>query len=290
MHNGFVAEVQAGVGELIRRWRDRLDPASCGFSKSRARRVPGIRREELAQLAGVSVDYLVRLEQGRATHPTESVISSLARALQLNRAERDHLYRTAGLLPPGDALIDDHISPGVHRVLARLADLPVAVFTADWHLIRWTPTWAALIGDPSAVPGPLRNLVRLIFADVDTGALVHPNKSTLGSHHLESALVADLRSAQVVHPHDPRLSRLIRDMRLQHPRFEELWQRAVVGVHASDRKTIIHPVVGEIVLDCDVLLVPGSDLRLVLYSATPGSRDSELLEFLKVVEPAAGGS
>jgi transcriptional regulator with XRE-family HTH domain len=145
---GSVAITESGVGELIRRWRDRLDPASAGVPVTSGRRVPGVRREELAHLAGVSVDYLVRLEQGRATHPTDSVIGALARALQLDRAERDHLYRTAGLLPPGDGFIDDHVSPGVQRILTRLGDLPVAVFAADWHLIRWSPSWAALIGDP----------------------------------------------------------------------------------------------------------------------------------------------
>jgi transcriptional regulator with XRE-family HTH domain len=281
-----VANTQSGVGELIRRWRDRLDPASAGVPVTSGRRVPGVRREELAHLAGVSVDYLVRLEQGRATHPTDSVIGAVARALQLDRAERDHLYRTAGLLPPGDGFIDDHVSPGVQRILTRLSDLPVAVFAADWHLIRWTPSWAALIGDPSVIPGHLRNLVRLVFADGDLG-VVHPTRSTLGAHHLENALVADLRSALADHPHDPRLRQLIGDMRAQHPHFDELWQTAAVGVHASDRKTIIHPSVGEITLDCDVLLVPDSDLRVVLYSATPGSRDAELLEFVRVVEPAA---
>ncbi|PXW33946.1 UNVERIFIED_CONTAM: helix-turn-helix protein [Williamsia faeni] len=269
------------AGELIRRWRDRLDPADAGITVSTRRRVPGVRREELAQLAGVSVDYLIRLEQGRATRPTDAVIGSLARALQLSRAERDHLFRAAGLLPPGDRLIDDHISPGVARILSRLGDQPLAVYAADWQLIRWTNSWAALLGDPTAVSASDRNLVRVVFT-CDIGQYV---RSERDAHHLESALVSDLCEAAARYPSDPRVRGLIDEMNAHHPRFAELWQRAAVGVHAADRKTISHPTVGDITLDCDVLMIPGSDLKLVLYSATPGSRDYELLEFLRVVEP-----
>jgi hypothetical protein len=201
--------------------------------------------------------------------------------LQLSRAERGHLFRAAGLLPPGDRLIDDHISPGVARILSRLGDQPLAVYAADWQLIRWTNSWAALLGDPTTVSSPDRNLVRVVFT-CDIGQYV---RSERDAHHLEVALVSDLREAAARYPSDPRVRGLIDEMNAHHPRFADLWQRAEVGVHAADRKTISHPTVGDITLDCDVLMIPGSDLKLVLYSATPGSRDYELLEFLRVVEP-----
>lgn len=267
------------AGELIRRWRDRLDPVDAGITVGTRRRVPGVRREELAQLAGVSVDYLIRLEQGRATRPTDSVIGSLSRALQLSRDERDHLFRAAGLLPPGDRLIDDHIPPGVARILSRLGDQPLAVYAADWQLVRWTNPWSALLGDPNAVPAADRNLVRVVFS-CDIGEFV---RSERDAHHFEAALVSDLREAGARYPSDPRVGGLIDEMNARHPRFAELWQRAEVGVHTSDRKTIRHPTVGDITLDCDVLTAAGSDLKLVLYTAMPGSRDAELLEFLRVV-------
>lgn len=285
MHNDVVATSGADAGELIRRWRDRLEPAAAGIAERTRRRVPGIRREELAQLAGVSVDYLVRLEQGRATHPTASVIGALARALQLSRTERDHLYQAAGLLPPNDRLVDDHVPPGVARMVTRLGDLPLAVFAADWQLIRWTSSWTALLGDPTTFPAQDRNLIRAVFA----GVVAESVRSTLGPDHLESALVGDLRMAAARYPDDPRVARLVDDMRAQHPGFAELWNRAEVGVHVSDRKTITTAEAGEITLDCDVLMIPGSDLKIVLYSATPGSRDAELLEFLTVVKPSSIG-
>jgi PAS domain-containing protein len=157
-----------GLGPTIRAWRDRLPPSAAALPVGRTRRAAGLRREELAELAGMSVDYVVRLEQGRATTPSAQVVASLARALQLAPAERDHLYRLAGLVPPADGTVSHHIPPGVHRVLSRLGDVPVAVFAADWQMIWWNHSWAALLGDPSPSPLELRNFARDRFP-VDPG-------------------------------------------------------------------------------------------------------------------------
>jgi transcriptional regulator with XRE-family HTH domain len=116
------------LGATLRAWRDRLSPAAVGLPSGRARRARGLRREDLAELTGISVDYVVRLEQGRSNTPLAQVIAGLARALQLTNAERDHLCRLAGLFPPADGEISDHIPPGIHRVLNRLGDAAVAVF------------------------------------------------------------------------------------------------------------------------------------------------------------------
>src|SRR3954447_6846710 len=151
------------LAATIHAWRDRLTPQAVGLPARRSRRAAGLRREELADLAGVSVDYVVRLEQGRATTPSAQVVAALARALQLTRAERDHLYSLAGLQPPGDRFISDHISPGVQRLLTRLGDVAVAVFAADWRLVWWNHSWAALLGDPSSVAPEDRSLVRVRF-------------------------------------------------------------------------------------------------------------------------------
>src|SRR3954466_9834998 len=157
-----------GLGPTIRAWRDRLPPSAAALPVGRTRRAAGLRREELAELAGMSVDYVVRLEQGRATTPSAQVVASLARALQLSTAERDHLYRLGHPGPPADGAISSHIPPGVHRVLARLGDVAVAVFAADWQLIWWNRGWAALLGDPSSSPPQLRNFARDRFP-VDAG-------------------------------------------------------------------------------------------------------------------------
>lgn len=274
------------LGGLLRAWRDRLAPVDVGIADGLGRRAPGLRREELAALAGLSVDYVIRLEQNRAQHPSPQVISALARALQLDAAERDHLYRSAGLLPPADRRISDDIPPGVQRLVARLRDHPLAVFTADWSLLTWNPLWDALHGSPIGMPPAQRNLARAVFGDGEARRSLRPSVSANGAEAFESAIVADLRGASMTYPTDPRLRDLIRDVRLSSAAFEEHWQQARVGTHATDRKTITHPDVGAITLDCDVLIEPGSDLRLMVYSAAAGSPDAELLAFLRVTVQA----
>jgi transcriptional regulator with XRE-family HTH domain len=142
----------AGVDELadcLRHWRDRLDPAELGLPAGR-RRAPGLRREEVARLAGVSVDYLSRLEQGRAANPSPSVLAALARTLRLTHEERAHLFRVAGHVETEARRIDRHITPGVQRILDRLADVPVMVVDAAWEIVALNPLATALLGDLSA--------------------------------------------------------------------------------------------------------------------------------------------
>src|ERR1700677_2451522 len=154
---------ETSLGATIHAWRDRLTPTDVGLPAGRARRAVGLRREELSELAGISVDYIVRIEQGRAATPSAQIVSALARALRLTRDERDHLYRLAGLQPPRDTAITDHIPPGMQRVLTRLGETPVAVFAADWRLIWWNRSWAALLGDPSVLAPQDRSLVKSRF-------------------------------------------------------------------------------------------------------------------------------
>ncbi|WP_432564031.1 helix-turn-helix domain-containing protein [Kineococcus sp. SYSU DK003] len=268
------------LGTALRRWRDRLSPLDVGLPARARRRAAGLRREELADLAGLSVDYVVRLEQGRATSPSAQVVGTLTRALQLNPDERDHAYRLAGLLPPLDGTISSHVPAGVQRMVARLGDLPIGVFAADWTLLQWTPPWAALLGDPGARAHDDRNLVRSVFLGGDRQLTSWPVRR--GRDELERALVADLRAALVTYPRDRGLSALVGELRTRSTEFAALWEEGCVCHHVSARKTIQHPVVGEVTCDCDVLTVPGSDVRLVVYSAAAGSPDEEKLEFLRV--------
>ncbi|WP_182905127.1 helix-turn-helix domain-containing protein [Microbispora sp. H13382] len=274
---------ETSLGSTIRAWRDRLSPAAVGLPAGRVRRAAGLRREELADLAGVSVDYVVRLEQGRATTPSAQVAAALARALQLSRAERDHLYRLAGLQPPRDGVISDHIPPGMQRVLARLGDAPVAVFAADWRLLWWNRGWAALLGDPSVVPPEERNLVRSRFpAASDRTRLAAWPVVSENADATDRAIVADLRRASGRYPEDARLSELIRRTLGGNPRFAELWHSGAVGGHAEDRKTIRHPAVGDVTVDCDVLCDSDTDLKIVVYTAVPGSEDETKLDLVRV--------
>lgn len=274
-------------GGLLRAWRDRLSPADAGFSALPGRRAPGLRREELAQLAGLSVDYVLRLEQGRAKNPSPQVTGAIARALQLSRAERDQLYRSAGLLPPQDGTVSTHVPPGVQRLAARLGDVPIGVFAADWTLVWWNALWCALLGDPALVPPAERNLARGLFGDgvAHAAMATRPIRSERGQDAFEASIVADLKDVASRYPADARLARLLRELRAESDAFARHWATATLTPHASERKTIQHPEVGDIVLDCDVLIVPGADLRVVTYTAAAGGGDAGKLDLLR----ATGG-
>jgi len=276
---------------MIRTWRDRLPPSAVALpTGGRARRAAGLRREELAELAGVSVDYVVRLEQGRATTPSASVVGSLARALQLSGAERDHLYRLAHLVPPTDGAISDHIPPGVHRVLARLGDVAVAVYAADWQLIWWNRSWAALLGEPTAWPTRLRNFARSRFpvGAADPVRLARWPVIEQDRAAVDAAVVFDLRRATGRFPQDARLAELIRVLGEGNPRFAELWATGAVATHREDHKTIEHPSVGPIIVDCDVLTDGDSELKIVIMSAVPGSEDETKLRLATIAGQPVG--
>jgi transcriptional regulator with XRE-family HTH domain len=277
-----------GLGALLRTWRDRLPPSAAGLPVARGRRAAGLRREELADLAGVSVDYVVRLEQGRATTPSASVVASLARALQLSIAERDHLYRLAQLVPPVDGAISDHLPPGMQRVLARLGDVAVAVFAADWQLVWWNRGWAALLGDPSPTPPRLRNFARDRFpVDGASPRLALWPVTEADRDATDAAVVSDLRRATGRFPQDTRLAALIRELNAGNRKFAALWATGEVAAHREDHKTIDHPSVGPITVDCDVLTDGDSELKIVIMTAAPASEDETKLRLTAVAGPPA---
>jgi transcriptional regulator with XRE-family HTH domain len=267
------------LGATLRAWRDRLSPAAAGLPSGRARRANGLRREELAELTGISVDYVVRLEQGRSTTPSAQVLAALARALQLTNAERDHLYRLARLVPPADGEISDHIPPGVRRVLNRLGDAAVAVFAADWQLIWNNRGWAALLGDPSSAPPALRNFARDTFPIDDEGPVMSqwPVISQAGDM-VEAAVVSDLRRATGRFPDNKRLTTLIQTLTRGNKRFAELWAAGAVGAHREDHKIVHHPAVGPVTVDCDVLTDGEAELKIVILTAAPDTEDQTKLQ------------
>ena len=267
------------LGRMIRAWRDRADPADAGIPVGSRRRSAGLRREEVALAAGVSVDYLTRLEQGRSQHPSHQVLSALARTLRLTTAERDHLFLLAGLLAPSAGVVDAHLTPGVQRLVERMRDLPVAVFDARWTLVTSNPLWDALMGAPLEGTGRERNLPWQIFLGASGRVRHDPGERKA----LEAEVVADLRQASARYPRDRELADLVRALRAESPRFAELWSHSEVATHTSDRKRIDHPEIGPLTLDCDVLTVQGADLRIVAYSAEAGSADAAALDLLRVI-------
>ncbi|MGW7514084.1 helix-turn-helix transcriptional regulator [Streptomyces sp. NPDC054796] len=270
---------RAEFGQAVRRWRDRIPPEAAGLPAGGQRRAAGLRREELALLAGISVDYVTRLEQGRASHPSTQVVEALTRALRLTATERAHLFQLAGLAPPGPETVPAHLTPGVQRLLDRLTGTPVAVYDAAWTLLVANPPYVALMGDMSGQRGHERNGVWRNF--VGQGSRVRHTPEDRRA--FEAKLVADLRTAAARYPADQRLRRLIADLRAHSERFAELWDSGAVGHHEATRKTVDHPRVGAVTLDCDVLTVTGSDLRIMVYTAEPGTEDASRLALLTVL-------
>ncbi|MFD0736000.1 helix-turn-helix transcriptional regulator [Planotetraspora mira] len=266
-------------GQAVRRWRDRVSPETAGLPAGGQRRAAGLRREELALLAGISVDYVTRLEQSRATNPSAHVVEALARALRLSGDERAYLFRLAGLVPPGPETVPAYITPSVQRMLDRLAGIPVGIYDASWTLLMANPPYAALMGDPSGWRGNERNAVWRNFLGPGSRVRHTPHEQRA----FEAAVVADLRVTAGRYPADQRLRRLVAQLRTNSERFAELWDAGVVGEQQAARKTIEHPQVGPLTLDCDVLSVAGSDLRIMIYTAEPGTQDAERLALLSVV-------
>lgn len=187
VHSGDMASTD--FGRTVRRWRDRVSPEAAGLPTGGHRRAAGLRREELALLAGISVDYVTRLEQGRATNPSEQVVEALGRALRLSTAEREHLFHVAGLVPPGHGTVPAYITPSVHRMLDRLTGTPVAVFDAAWTQLLANPLYTALMGERH---GRERNGVWRAFL----GSGDRVRYTAQSRRAMETAVVVDLRTTR----------------------------------------------------------------------------------------------
>jgi transcriptional regulator with XRE-family HTH domain len=268
-------------GRTVRRWRDRVTPAAVGVPVGGRRRAAGLRREELAGLAGISVDYLTRLEQGRATSPSVQVVEALARALRVSDTERDLLFRLAGHAPPGLDVVSSRITPSVQRLLDRLANTPVAVFDATWTLVVANAPYDALMGPTTSWRGIERNSVWRHLVGPGSRAVQTPQQKA----ELEAGLIADLRLTAARYPADQRLKQLIRHLAAQSARFVKLWESAALEPHQDfgRRKVIVHPDVGPITLDCDTLIVAADDLRIMIYTAEPDTEDAERLALAVVL-------
>ena len=265
----------------VRRWRERLAPGTVGLPAGSRRRAVGLRREELAGLAGISADYLTRLEQGRATSPSPQVVEALARALRISDTERAHLYELSGHSVPGPDMVPSRITVSVQRLLDRLADTPVAVYDATWTLIAANAPYDALMGETAGWRGLDRNALWRSFVGPGNRVVHTPQEKAA----LQAGQVADLRRTAARYPADPSLRRLVRELSKHSPRFAQLWERDAPQLQhdESKRKVVDHPTVGPITLDCDVLFVATDDVRLMIYTTEPGTEDAERLALAVVL-------
>ena len=271
---------RAELAIVLRRARNRLATAEVGLPVGERRRVRGLRREEVAMLAGVSVDYVVRLEQGRGPQPSPQVLTALGRALRMDVDERNELFTLAGHAPPRPGTINEVVRPSVLRLLDRLADLPAVVVSAKSDLLAWNAQFAALMGDWSQVPVRQRNLIWQRFLGAHAGR-VAVNSDERGPTDAQSA--AALRAALAKYPRDPGLLDLVAELRTGSAEFERLWHEGGAAPWRSHTKTVDHPSLGPLRLDCDSLHLPDADQTVIVYSAEHGSPEADALALLRVI-------
>lgn len=268
------------LADFLRSRRTRVTPADVGLTAGTRRRTPGLRREEVAQLAGISVDYYTRLEQARGPHPSGQVLGALARALRLSDDERSHLFHLAGQVPAPPTGPSRDVPAGILALIDRLHDTPAFVIDAKYDVLAWNPMTVALLGDFGALPPAERNLVWRLFGTPTASPYAEDDVATFADQ-----CVADLRAAAGRYPADPGIRRLIDRLHAAGPDFTRRWNDHRVAVRHGAVKHLDHPVVGPLELVSDVLEIPDRGQRLILYTATPGSRSAEALRLLAVVGP-----
>ncbi|KUN05235.1 XRE family transcriptional regulator [Streptomyces yokosukanensis] len=266
------------LADFLRRGRARLEPSDVGLAAGSRRRTPGLRREEVASLAGMSVDYYTRLEQSRGPRPSRVMLTALARALRLTDDERDHLFHLTGEEPPRRDTARAHVRPGLLLVLDRLHDAPALVVTDCGEVLAQNALSRALSGDVLARPPRERNLVRRFFLDPADPLFPPQDRAEHAREH-----VANLRAVAASRPDDPEPAALAAELRAASEEFARLWDAHEVAVRRSATKRLQHPVVGLLELDCEVLLTDDHRHRLVLHTARPGTDSYERLQLLRVV-------
>ncbi len=271
---------RAELAHVLRAARARIAPQEVGLPAGPRRRVVGLRREEVAHLAGLSVDYVVRLEQGRGPRPSIQVLTALTRALRLDRDGRDQVFRLAGSAPPADGRVEMSVRPSVLRLLQRMTDLPALVLSAKGDVLVQNPMARALIGDLTSWPRDQCNLFwQRFLGNGETRVSLSPEESEPAEQHV----VGSLRTALSRYPDDPDLRKLIDELIAGSPRFESMWRAgSLTTTPRSTHKTINHPDFGVLVLDCDTLLLPDTDQSMIVYSAAAGTREASALDMMRV--------
>ncbi len=266
------------LGDFLRARRAALDPHRVGLpDDGRLRRVPGLRREELAQLAHVSIDYVVRLEQGRTRRVSRPVLDSLADALQLAPDERAYLFTVADVTQaaPARQPTGQQVDPQLRQLLDGMHDIPAMVLNRRMDVLAWNRGAAALLTDFAALPAPERNLIRLTFLD-DAYRSLYADWPRAARE-----CVAVLRMEAGRNPNDRALTALIGELTVRDEDFRTWWASHQVRGPRQLTKTYRHPVVGAVTLDVQQFRVDTQpDQQLVAYTAPPDSPSQESLRFL----------
>ncbi|MFJ9695613.1 helix-turn-helix domain-containing protein [Kitasatospora sp. NPDC101183] len=262
------------LSEFLRSRRARLRPEDVGLPGTTRRRVPGLRREELAQLAGVSTAYYIRLEQGHGENVSASVLEAVARALRLGPAEREHLLRLVRPSRRGAPTRPQRVRPAFQHLLDAMDGVPAYVLGRRMDVIAWNRLAAALLGDFGALAPERRNMARLVFLDPASRELYTDWEGkatdTVGSLRLDAGR----------DPDDPRLASLIGELSLGSADFRRLWADHGIQDKGHGAKRLHHPVVGPLSLCYETLRPADAGQELVTYHAEPGSASAESLRLL----------
>jgi len=267
------------MADFLRRRREALQPRDVGLPVPARRRAPGLRREDVAGLAGISADYWARLEQQRGPQPSPQVLTAVARALRLTLDERDHLFRLAGHPAPERHTGTEHVHPALLRVLDRLDDTPAQVVSDLKETLVQNDGARALLGDQTRFTGRDRYGLWRWFTGGPAERELYPE-----DRHAEMSRLwtADLRAA-IGRDDAPHRRRLVEDLLGASPEFAGLWARHEVGGVRDQRKVLRHRELGEIEVDCQVLHTEDLGQSLLVFTATPGTPDDEKLRLLSVV-------
>jgi len=270
---------QPALAAFLRSRRSTLRPEDVGLAVGARRLVAGLRREEVAALAGMSADYYVRMEQARSPQPSEQMLAALARALRLTNDERDYLYRLAGHNVPARTPLDTHVAPSLMRVFDRLEETPALILSSLGETLAQNWLGAALLGDHSRHTGLARSSVYRWFtdpADRETYPAAERQRQS-------RAQVAGLRAAVgAAGPHS-RAGALVRELSRVSVEFSDIWELQDVATRFEDHKTLLHPELGAIELDCQTLFTEDQGQALLILTAAPRSEAAEKLALLAVL-------
>lgn len=270
---------RAELADFLRRRREALQPADVGLAKGPRRRTSGLRREEVANLVGMSTDYYSRLEQQRGPQPSEQMAAAIARGLRLTLDERDHLFRLTGHTAPTRVLRSDHVSPALMRVLDRLDDTPAQVMSDLGDTLVQNRLAVALLGEQTHYSGLERSVVYRWFTDPAERAL-YPEADQDRQTRFQ---VASLRARLAHAAPDSRGQAIVRHLLETSAEFTELWERHEVAVRVDDHKTLVHPELGHIEVDCQILFTQNQAQSLLVFTASPGTEGYEKLQLLSVI-------
>ncbi|WP_432968193.1 helix-turn-helix transcriptional regulator [Dactylosporangium sp. CA-233914] len=267
------------LADFLRRRRLAIQPGDVGLAEGPRRRTAGLRREEVALLAGMSADYVVRLEQGRSAQPSAQMLTALARALRLSDDERDHLFHLAGQQPPPSVGAEAHARAGLLRMLDLLGDTPATVMSDLGETLAQNRMSTLLLGDQTRFEHDERFHAYRWFTDPSMQALRDPDDI---EHHAK-VIVADLRATAARRHGDADVTRLVTRLRAVSEDFARRWDEHAVRVRRSDRKRIHNSRVGMVAVDCETLVTPDQSQMLLVLTPTPGTDAAEKLQLLSVI-------